>query len=289
MLDNLFKYLPEPNYKAYFPLHFNEVQIGWVHHDHLEHLLQFPTIFAKQRDTLQFTDQFIRLGFRERTEKLAEFSRALYEIGFITNWRDEAYGIYYPNEDLQEALFTIERGVAPLLGFRVFGVHINGFVTPNSGDLIEKMWIAKRSKLKLIEPHKLDNLAAGGLSFGESPLETAIREAMEEANIPKALTKSLSFAGPLSYLAEFNKTIRNECIFIFDLPLPQDFSPTINDGEVEAFYCLPPSKVERSLLDGELFKPNSGIVTLHFMLRHQLTHFKPNETQYLQERLAISN
>ena len=288
MISNLFKYLPEPNYNAYLPLHFNGITIGWVHQDHLEILQKFPNLFSVQNTHIEFTKVFLALSFSERNKAVAIFSRALFEAKIIRNWRNEAYGIYYPNRDLQDALFTIERGVAPFLGFRVYGIHINGYIAPKKQEPIRKMWIAKRSKLKLIEPHKLDNIAAGGLSYGEIPHETAVREAMEEANIPENLTSALHYSGPFNYLAEYNKTVRNECIFIFDLPLPESFSPTINDGEVEDFYCLSPNEIESALLDGDIFKPNSGIVTLHFLLRNNLTHFDPQQIQYLKQRLELS-
>lgn len=288
MISNLFKYLPEPDYTAYLPLQFNKVQIGWVHKDHLAIIALFPNIFQPTTTDIAFSPQFIAMDFDARNAEIALFSRYLYDQKIIYNWRDEAYGIYYPNEDLNQALFTIERGVAPFLGFRVFGIHINGYVMPKQNQAIHKMWIAKRSHLKLIEPHKLDNIAAGGLSYGEIPRETAIREAMEEANIPEALTHTLRYEGPFNYLAEYNKTVRNECIFVFDLALPEQFSPMINDGEVEAFYCLSPIEIEEALLNGEQFKPNSGIVTLHFLLRHNLTHFAPQEINYLKTRLAIA-
>lgn len=289
MFNTLFKYLPEPQLHAYLPLKFNQQQIGWVHLDHLEILHNFPNIFDIGKTDINFSTAFTKASFDERIALLADFSLALKNAGIITNWRDEAYGIYLPGSDLQNALFTIERGVAPFLGFRVFGVHINGYQMPEDSGLIEHIWIAKRSKLKKIEPHKLDNLAAGGLSYGENPLETAKREAMEEANIPQVLTEKLRFSAPFNYLAEFNKTVRNECIFVFDLPLPEAFTPAINDGEVEHFYRLSPKEIQGALLDGEKFKPNSGLVTLHFLLRNALTSFTAKEQQFLHDKLGIQN
>ena len=289
MLTNLFKYLPKPDFQTYLPLSFEAHQIGWVHQENLNIVLAFPDIFLKEGNQLRFSKSFVKASFDERVAILAAFSQNLFDLGIVNNWRNEAYGIYPPQSDLKDPLFTIERGVAPLLGFRVFGVHINGYEQPQSGKAIEHIWIAKRSKMKMIEPHKLDNLAAGGLSFGEKPFESAQREAMEEANIPASLTQALQFSAPFNYLAEFNKTIRNECIFVFDLPLPAQFSPSINDGEVENFYRLSPLEIESALLDGEKFKPNSGLVTLHFLLRNQLTNFSPQEHRYLQQKLGIAS
>lgn len=287
MFDSLFKYLPCPQFKAYLPLKFHQWQMGWVHLNHVDILHHFPHIFMIGATEIHFTTTFTQASFQERVTLIAEFSKFLKDTGIITNWRDEAYGIYMPESDLQNALFTIERGVAPFLGFRVFGVHINGYQMPKLSEEITNIWIAKRSKLKKIEPHKLDNLAAGGLSYGENPLETAKREAMEEANIPQILTEKLRFSAPFNYLTEHNNSIRNECIFVFDLPLPADFEPTINDGEVERFYRLSPKEIQSALLDGEKFKPNSGLVTLHFLLRNNLTSFSKNEQKFLLNRLSI--
>lgn len=290
MLSNLFKYLPKPNFSNYWPLYFQTEIIGWVHRDNIATIAHFPELFLLNRtdSALAFTPQFIAASFEERSYSLAQFSEALRLAGIITNWRDEAYGIYRRNEILKNALFTIERGVAPFLGFRVFGVHINGYVPVehHSQTSISHLWLAQRSKLKLIEPHKLDNIAAGGLSYGEIPSETAKREAMEEANIPQETTQSLTFITPFNYLTEYHKSIRDESIFIFDLPIPSSFKPQINDGEVEAFHALTPDIVMEALLDGEKFKPNSGLVTLHFLLRKGLTQLTLTEQQYLAERLA---
>lgn len=287
MFEKLFQYLPKPNLQSYLPIHFHHDQIGWVYRDNLPVLSHFPQIFNINPDTVLFTEQFLKSSFEIRNSLLAEFSLFLKKNQIIQNWRDEAYGIYYPNSDLKNALFTIERGVAPFLGFRVFGVHINGYQYSQNHQQIEKLWIAKRSKLKFIEPHKLDNLAAGGLSYGENPLETAQREAMEEAEVPVLLTEKLQFISRFNYLTEHENMIRNECIFMFDLPLPQEFTPVINDGEVEDFYHLSPKEVEIVLLDGDQFKPNSGLVTLQFLLRKNLTSFNAAQKSFLQQKLGL--
>lgn len=287
MFETLFQYLPKPNLQSYLPLQFQSEQIGWVYWENLPILHHFPKIFLIEQEKVLFTELFIQSSFEIRNELLAEFSLFLKKNGIIQNWRNEAYGIYYPDSDLKNALFTIERGVAPFLGFRVFGVHINGYQYTDNTHQVEKLWIAKRSKLKFIEPHKLDNLAAGGLSYGENPLETAKREAMEEAKVPEILTEKLQFISRFNYLTEHEGTIRNECIFMFDLPLPETFTPMINDGEVEDFYHLAPKEVEMALLDGNRFKPNSGLVTLQFLLRKNLTSFNLKEKSFLQQKLGL--
>ncbi len=280
MFESLFRHLPAPDYPSYLPLYFREFPIGWVHFAHLDYLERFPKIFILTKKGIHFSERFTIDAFEERSKQIAEFSQSLQHAGLINNWRDEAYGVYEPNADLNKdkVLFTIERGVAPILGLRVYGIHINGYQVAENQ--IQALWIARRSKLKVIEPHKLDNLAAGGLSFGEDPLITAKREAAEEANISLALTENLQFMGTFNYLTDFNKTFRNECIYMFNLPLPASFQPEINDGEVEAFYKMTPLAVEDALKNDE-FKPNSGIVTLSFLLKNRLTSFDQEERHRL--------
>ena len=47
-------------------------------------------------------------------------------------------------------------------------------------------------------PDKWDNMVGGGLSVGYNILDTAHKEAMEEASIPQHLLNSLSSAGCVS-------------------------------------------------------------------------------------------
>lgn len=287
MLIDLFPSLAKPNYHDYRPLYFDKAPVGWVHRARIEVLTNFPELFLIQTNAIYFQSDFCLTDIATRTQMIAHFSETLREVGIIQNWRDEAYGVYRPGEDLQTPIFTIERGVAPFLGLRVYGIHINGYQVPTDPDApIERLWIARRSHLKMIEPHKLDNIAAGGLSYGEKPLDTAIREAMEEAAVPYDLAQHLKPATKINYIAEYHQAIRNECIFAFDLPLPADFIPQINDGEVEAFYQMTPIEIEQALRAKDQFKPNSGLVTLEFLIRHQLVQLLPDEATALLEVIS---
>ena len=52
-----------------------------------------------------------------------------------------------------------------LFGFRTYGVHVNGYVRNDSGDVY--MWIARRSKKKPTYPGKLDNTVSDENSFSQ--------------------------------------------------------------------------------------------------------------------------
>ena len=50
------------------------------------------------------------------------------------------------------------------------------------------------------------------------------------------------------------------CLFryIFDLGLPNDFTPTPKDGEVDCFYLWDMDQVKKTILNGE-WKPNCAL------------------------------
>jgi len=86
-------------------------------------------------------------------------------------------------------------------------------------------------------PGYLDNSAAGGITTGDSPLESAIREAAEEASLPPSFVRrKLRPTGAISYIYR-NKSgwLQPENQYIFDLQMPvpperADPSPSASSG-----------------------------------------------------------
>ena len=86
--------------------------------------------------------------------------------------------------------------VTALFGVRQYGVDINGFVDdPERGLMI---WLQKRSSTKPTWPGKWDNFVSGGLSVGRGVLDTAIKEAQEEADVPSEVASNMMPAGSVS-------------------------------------------------------------------------------------------
>ena len=86
--------------------------------------------------------------------------------------------------------------VPALFGVRQYGVDINGYVRdPEKGLMV---WIQKRSASKPTWPGKWDNFVSGGLSVGRGVADTAVKEANEEANVPKELAQTMTQAGSVS-------------------------------------------------------------------------------------------
>ena len=181
----------------------------------------------------------------------------------LRGWRNECYEV---RESLsQPLLFKMERSAAPLFGIRQYGVHINGFVRHASRGLC--LWLQRRSASKQTWPNMMDNFVGGALADGVGVLETAVKEAAEEANVPESLAMEMRPAGSVSFLHLSQRGIHNNTLFIYDLELPESFEPTNNDGEVSGWQLVSLDKVLPTI-SSEEFKVTSSPVALDWLIRH---------------------
>jgi len=227
--------------QLFVPLALAGRRIGWLRPELAARLSTWPTVFAAtpERVTLLKPDALIPV-----LEVLAE-------DGFIPGWRNERYRI--------EDLFDIERAAARPFGLTTQAVHVNGTVG-------ERMWLARRSATKPIDPGMLDNLVGGGVTAGLSPEQVLVKEAWEEAGIPAELARTATAGGTVSVLREVPEGVQSETITIYDLELPADFSPQNQDGEVSEFKLLTFAEVEREVLTYE-----AGLVALDYLRRRRAT------------------
>ena len=82
-----------------------------------------------------------------------------------------------------------------------------------------------------------DTFVGGGIGEGAGILETAIKEAGEEANVPESLAAKVKPAGSVSFLFKNERGICADTEYVFDLELPEEFVPSNNDGEVVCIIC----------------------------------------------------
>ncbi|GAA49418.1 Nudix hydrolase 20, chloroplastic [Clonorchis sinensis] len=270
--------------------------LGLIRHDALSTLLSYPEVFVWTSDPIT-GEQCITLHPSlntpyERTSAVSDAMldlRAAGTVPALKGWRNEDYGVYAHNRG--KTLFCIERSASALLGITRYGCHINGFVvlpeTVNGIDQIsthEKlqlkdsfgqidasrvmMWLGVRSSSKPTWPGMLDNMAAGGLTFGLDPMECARKECQEEASVPEALLGPLTPVSRLSYIFEDDRGVCPQVEYCFDLELPCDFVPVSADGEVDSFRLVSISQVKELILS-EQFKANSAMVVLDFLYRHK--------------------
>jgi 8-oxo-dGTP pyrophosphatase MutT (NUDIX family) len=185
--------------------------------------------------------------------------------GFIPGWRNEEFA--FVNQQ-GHALFQLERSAFRSFGFASMAVHINGYTEDG------RLWLGRRSENKHIDPDKLDNLCAGGISADETPWVCARRELWEEAGIPGAIAAGIQPAGRMEMCRPTPPLgLHAESLFIYDLLIPGHVIPTNQDGEVAGFIAAPLGEVAARILADE-FTADAALVTADFILRRSITPAK---------------
>ena len=116
---------------------------------------------------------------RERDGALAQVAAQLAREGALTAWRDERYAVA-PRFDAPPCVPARTRGRA-LLRHPDLRRARQRPRRGAGGDV--RMWLARRSATKAIDPGMLDNLVGGGIAAGATVAGTVIKEAWEEAGI----------------------------------------------------------------------------------------------------------
>lgn len=201
----------------------------------------------------------------------------------LRGWRNELYPIYGPGKQL---LASIERAGSNLFGILSYGVHMTVYTKDEKEGL--KIWVAKRSKTKQTYPGMLDNTVGGGISTGEVPFESMVREAMEEASLPEEIVrKNTKCTGCVTYTYIRDSRaggetglLQPECEYVYDLEVEPTVAPKPCDTEVEDFRLWTVDEVREALWNGE-FKPNCAIVLIDFFVRHGIIT-PENEENFLE-------
>jgi len=225
--------------ELFVPLTLGGKRIGWLRPELAARLGEWRQVFSASSERVKLLEP----------DLLSPVVEALAREGFIPGWRNERYRI--------ADAFEIERAAARPFGLTTQAVHLNGI----AGD---RMWLARRSPSKQIDPGMLDNLVAGGISAGFSAETTLVKEAWEEAGIPAPLARKAVASGTVSVLREVAEGVQSETVSIYDLELPEDFRPQNQDGEVSEFKLLTFSEVEREVLTFE-----AALVAQHYLKRRR--------------------
>ncbi|EPS72290.1 hypothetical protein M569_02467, partial [Genlisea aurea] len=255
--------------------------VGYVHNRFADHLREYNDVFTFPSDNFyggnfgyHLTLHPQLLSPTERTEAVGGVVRSLGEE-LIPGFRNELYPVA-PSFGGPEYL-SLERAAAPYFGIKAYGVHMNGYVERGDEKLL---WVGKRSNVKPTYPGKLDHLVAGGLPRGISCGENLVKECEEEAGIPPSISRRAIAVGAVSYVDIEGYRLKRDVLFCYDLKLPQDFTPTNEDGEVESFKLIPVTQVANIIRSTEYFKPNCSLVIIDFLFRHG--YIKPEDPDYLK-------
>ena len=245
----------------YLPFLVDGTEVGLILPGFAARLARFPDVFATSAECVRLAAAVT--GFEGRTRAIETVLRQLVAEGAIRSWRDEPYTVAARLEG--NPLFLMERAAIPHFGIWASGVHVNGYVRTGEGLF---MWIGRRSPDKHVAPNKFDQLVAGGRSAPYTVLETVIKEAEEEAGIDEALARQAVPVGAMSYRTVQPEGLRRDVIYLYDLELPEGFTPVNRDGEIAHFELWPVQQVLECVRDADDFKFNCGPVAIDFLIRH---------------------
>ena len=209
----------------YRPLVVDGETVGWVDDERARRLAAFGDVFVVDERTISFVDALVEPT--ERTLAVDRVARTLARERLLSPWRNERYAVL--GEYGRAPCFELERAAARYFGIRTFATHVNGLVRRDDAT---RMWIARRSPRKAIDPGRLDNLVGGGIAAGVSVLATLVKEAWEEAGIPQTLAARAQSHGTVHVCRAQRDGLQRETIFVHDLWLDATFTPACQDREV---------------------------------------------------------
>ena len=241
------------------------VRVGFVDASRRARLAGFREVFRAAADHALEIAPDLRDAV-SRSAALDVVARTLAAEGALTRWRDERYAVARHFADAP--LFTLERAAARYFGIQTYAAHGNGVQSTPTGPAL---WFARRSPSKPIDPGLLDNLVGGGIAAGESPDETLVREAWEEAGIDVTLARHARPAGALRVERAVVEGFQREVVFVYDLPLPDGFVPANQDGEAVEHRCVDTRQALRLIghEDGpDRVTVDASFVVLDWLARH---------------------
>lgn len=260
-------YRPE----RFVPLLMGETRVGLVRRDHAAILKRFPLVLNVDAETVHIVAPGDAAAVSAALDEVVE---ELVDEGLVNKWRNEVFTV--ARRWGEAPLFSLDRGAVSFFGVRAYGVHLNGY-RRDGEDL--QLWIGRRNPAKLVAPGKLDNLVAGGIGGGLTAAQTLIKEAEEEASIPKALVGRARAVGAVTYKMEVPQGLRDDVLFLYDLETPATFEPRNTDGEIVEFMQMTARDVLALVRDTDDFKFNVTLTLVDFALRHGL--LTPEDPEYL--------
>jgi isopentenyldiphosphate isomerase len=214
----------------FLPFYLGKMRVGRVPQERAKQIADALAAAHLTHDGLYW--QADQLSYLERSQELKILADHFHQSGLITGWRGEDYEFFSPGSALSaqpNPLFRLERAAFRFFGLQSQAVHINGF------DAMGRMWCGRRALNKATDPGRLDNLAAGGLTAGESIQSCAARELAEEAGLSVPVCGVPQAAGAIVTCRPETEGWHDEILWVFNLDLTPGTIPANTDGEVSGF------------------------------------------------------
>lgn len=274
------KYLQECNVyqeNEFTPLVYEGNHLGYIYNEMMKGLFEFPDIFHFR--TLKSEKSFIEMKFNNSdfltiSSRFNDVTKSLLLKGIIKNRHGEEF-YRVSLQDFSKPIFQVLRCAVPFFGFRIYGVHLNGF-TPINGRLY--MWAGKRGQ-GVAEAGKFDHLVCGGQPAHLTFAENLLKESEEEASIPNEYLKQVKSVGATSCWTQIGKTLNRFTPFMFDLELPEKFKPKNIDGALESFSLIDVQELYENPSKIREFKSSCFPVLISFLIRHG--YIKSDHLEYL--------
>jgi 8-oxo-dGTP pyrophosphatase MutT (NUDIX family) len=241
------------------------VLAGWVKKSFAERLSDWPEHFTIRPRGVGMMGHFETP--EHRSAAIAEVVESLAVQEVILGWRGELVTV--AESFYATPLFHIERAASRYFGLTMYATHLNG-LTARDGK--PYMWLAKRAATKHIDPLKFDNIAAGRIARGHTPLTTLVKESFEEAGIGNDLIGLARAAGAVRCKHEVEEGLHHEIMFVHDIILPESFVPQNQDGEVDGFECVPIVELLNRLEAPQQFTTDAALVIVDCLLRRGYLH-----------------
>jgi 8-oxo-dGTP pyrophosphatase MutT (NUDIX family) len=110
-------------------------------------------------------------------------------------------------------------------------------------------------------------MVGGGLASGLTVRETLVKEAWEEAGIPRALAAGARPEGTLEIVREVPEGLHAEVIHVHDLVLPADFVPSNQDGEVSELRLVALEPVRAEIEGSARYTVDAAMVAMDCLVR----------------------
>ncbi|RXZ44783.1 NUDIX hydrolase [Crenobacter cavernae] len=244
---------------AFTPLIVAGQKLGCVNAVWRERLLGFePALFEEKGGSIACR---IAGDAAQLTRELNAAAERWQAIGWLNGWRNERFTAFGADGT---ALFELERAAFRPLGLTSRAVHLNGLTRLASGEV--RMWIARRSPHKGVEPNRMDNLMGGGVAAGESLQQALLREGWEEAGMSAGSLTGLAPASLLLAERPVQRGVHREWLYAYDVWLADGERPANQDGEVAEHVLLPLHEVE-DLLVAERFMIDAALVASDCLAR----------------------